>query len=733
MATLILTAVGTALGGPIGGALGALVGQQVDAAVFAPPTRRGPRLKELAVQSSSYGSPIPRHYGRMRAAGSVIWATDLAETREKSGGGKGRPKVVTFSYSSSFAVALASRPIVGIGRIWADGNLLRGAEGDLKASGTLRVHLGHGDQEADSLIAAAEGSKRAPAFRHTAYAVLEDLALAEFGNRVPALTFEVIADNGAVSVTNVLSDAVEGATVAPLSGEVSGYSIEAGTALDLIESFSAIFPLACTVDAGTVQIGPADKVAQNPPHLPQPVPALSNDDASGATGFIRQRDRQAARREAGLRYYDTARDYQPGFQRGSGRSRPGQQLTIDFPAALDAAAALTLADRLARRTAEPRETGLYRIAEIDPRFAPGREVSIVGDPARWRIEGWEWRREGVDLELRRVARQRLAGNVGGSADPGRANLPLDMLASPTHLAAIELPWDGSGSSGVPALFAAASAPSAGWSGAALFATDVGGGLVALGPSGRQRAAIGSVPVALAPAAPHLVDTINTLDVVLSGPDLVLTEASFAQLAMGANRAVVGNELIQFARCQPLGAGTWRLSNLLRGRGGTERGIMGHGGNERFVLIDEDLIPLDHTLVGDASRATIAALGLADPDPVVAGFLLPGITRRPLSPVHGCIAIADSGGLTLDWTRRARGAWRWPDAVATPLHEAVENYRIVLGDEAVPVAQWETAEPRLDINPALAAQLRLDAIGAWFTVRQRGDHDLSEPLFLGQLT
>ena len=89
MATLILSTVGTVLGGPIGGAIGSLIGQQIDLAIFGSPTRKGPRLKELSVQTSSYGAAIPRHYGRMRVAGSVIWATELKENREKSGGGKG--------------------------------------------------------------------------------------------------------------------------------------------------------------------------------------------------------------------------------------------------------------------------------------------------------------------------------------------------------------------------------------------------------------------------------------------------------------------------------------------------------------------------------------------------------------------------------------------------------------------------------------------------------------------
>src|SRR5690606_38242840 len=121
--------------------------------------------------------PVPRHFGTMRAAGTVIWATDLVESRERNGGGKGRPATTSYSYSASFAVALASRPIRGLRRVWADGMLLRGAAGDLKVAGALRVHLGQGDQPPDPLIASAVGAARCPAFRGLAYCVFEALQL----------------------------------------------------------------------------------------------------------------------------------------------------------------------------------------------------------------------------------------------------------------------------------------------------------------------------------------------------------------------------------------------------------------------------------------------------------------------------------------------------------------------------------------------------------------------------
>src|SRR3546814_5901761 len=96
----------------------------------------------------------------MRVAGSVIWATDLIERRTKSGGGKGRPSVTEYSYAVSLAVALSSRRVRRIGRIWADGNLLRGASGSYRERCTFRWHDGSEDRAVDTQIASATGAGR---------------------------------------------------------------------------------------------------------------------------------------------------------------------------------------------------------------------------------------------------------------------------------------------------------------------------------------------------------------------------------------------------------------------------------------------------------------------------------------------------------------------------------------------------------------------------------------------
>tara|TARA_R110002012_G_scaffold40547_10_gene111702 strand:+ start:9589 stop:13557 length:3969 start_codon:yes stop_codon:yes gene_type:complete len=207
MATLVLGAVGTAIGGSIGGSIlgvsaatiGGFVGSTIGSAVdswivssLAPSQRiEGPRLDSLRITSSTEGAVLPRVYGRMRMGGNVIWATDFREQTNTTsqgggkGGGGGKVTTTEYLYFASFAVALCEGPITGIGRIWADGKLLD------TAGITWRWYPGDEVQTADPFIAAKMGAASTPAYRGTAYVVLEDLALANYGNRLPQLTFEV--------------------------------------------------------------------------------------------------------------------------------------------------------------------------------------------------------------------------------------------------------------------------------------------------------------------------------------------------------------------------------------------------------------------------------------------------------------------------------------------------------------------------------------------------------------
>ncbi|MBJ3774812.1 baseplate multidomain protein megatron [Acuticoccus mangrovi] len=200
MATLVLQAAGQAVGGllgPVGAivgrAAGALAGNIIDQRLFGETTHRSVgRIDDVSVQTAAEGDPISRVYGRMRLAGTVIWATDFTEhgTTTSTGGKGGGSTVTEYSYTASFAVGLCEGTIARIGRVWADGEPL-----DLDQM-AHRIHTGEADQAADPLIEGIEGD--APAYRHLAYVVFENLPIGPYGNRLPQLTFEVIRPVGAL-------------------------------------------------------------------------------------------------------------------------------------------------------------------------------------------------------------------------------------------------------------------------------------------------------------------------------------------------------------------------------------------------------------------------------------------------------------------------------------------------------------------------------------------------------
>lgn len=129
----------------------------------------------------------------------MIWATDyeeVAATTEvqtsSGGGGKGggsssanASTQTTYSYYGNFAIAIAEGELTGLGRVWAAGNEL-----DLSTI-SYRFYSGSETQEADSLIVSRLGADNAPSYRGVAYIVFERLPLAQFGNRLPQLSFEV--------------------------------------------------------------------------------------------------------------------------------------------------------------------------------------------------------------------------------------------------------------------------------------------------------------------------------------------------------------------------------------------------------------------------------------------------------------------------------------------------------------------------------------------------------------
>ena len=724
MATLVLTALGTAIGGPLGGAIGGLIGSSLDQAVlFKPKGREGRRLTELQLQTSSYGAQIPKLFGTMRAAGSVIWATDLKEKRNRSGGGKGRPSVTSYSYSASFAVALSARRVRAVRRIWADGNLLRGVGGDFKSGlSAFRLHLGGEDQAADPLIASAEGVDRTPGHRGVAYAVFEDLQLADFGNRIPSLTFEVEADDGVVTIATVAVDLSGGALAAAADGSVDGFAAGGADVIDAIGPLVEAWDLAFVADedglrlTGTGGDETGHEIGAG---------ALCKRINGRAIDAVEQsgESADAVPLALSLRHYDAARDYQAGVQRvsrpGAGRVERG----IDLPVTMSGDAARRLAARHLGHDWTGRSAMTLRCGWDALRREPGDLVTVEAMPGRWRVEEREWEAMAVRLALRRVPGA--GGVLPDGASSGAIVRQTDAPHGPTILMLTDLPPLREAAATAP-LIAAAASGGEGWRNAALFVMS---DTVEANPVGRTapRAVMGDADEALGPGSWALIDLVNSLHVTLLAADMELGDADEAALAQGRNLCMVGRELLQFSRAVQTGAASFRLEGLRRGLFGTEWAMGGHVAGEPFLLIEEERLAEPFAGLGNGeigSTLRLSAVGIGDGEPVEAELTVSGEAVTPVAPVH-LRAVADgSGGWNLSWVRRSRNGWRWISGADVPLGEESERYELrVLADGAL-MRRVETTSPSWAYD---ADAFDADGGGALtIEVRQIGSFALGRP-------
>jgi hypothetical protein len=675
MATLLLTAAGTAIGGPIGGAIGAIIGQSVDAKLLKPKGRQGPRLGDLAVQTSSYGSAIPKLFGTIRVAGTVIWATDLSEERSKSGGGKGRPSTTSYSYSASFAVALSGREILGVRRIWADGKLLRGAAGDFKSATEYRLYLGDEEQKPDPLIVAEEGVGSAPAFRGIAYALFEDFQLADYGNRIPSLTFEVEADMAPVLIGAIAETLSEGAVVNGVTPAIRGYAANGDSVRGAIEALGDLVPLSFAEQGDALILLPPPGSVDE---LDEGVLGASAGDAGGRSE-VRRAAAGAIAVEIGLSYYDPARDYQTGLQRAT-RGAPRQKSEqFSVAAVLDAGVAKAFAEaRLAQLWAGRSEAVLHVPWRLSG-LRPSDVLRIPGEAGRWRVERWTLDRMVTTLQLRKLAGVLPAD---AEANPGRPASNPDMAHGATHIVLRDLPLGAEELPSRARLFAAAAGEEAGWRRAALMTSFDGG--VSWEPIGAstQPAIMGVATNAIGVAGSALFDEVNSIEVELLNDAMWLESREDAALAAGANLAALGSELIQFGSVEPLGGNRFRLSRLLRGRLGSEWAADGHEAGEDFVLIEADsFVLVEPRAASLGAEVRLLASGIADvPEGVLATASLTGEAIRPPAPVHLQAERLGSGAIAIHWTRRSRNGWAWLDGGGAPLGEESEAYRLTLSGD-----------------------------------------------------
>ena len=247
-----------------------------------------------------------------------------------------------------------------------------------------------------------------------------------------------------------------------------------------------------------------------------------------------------------------------------------------------------------------------------------------------------------------------------------------------------------------------------------------------------RAVLGIADTVLGDGAAWRMDLRGSVEVVLDHVGDALVSLADELLIDGANLCQIGDELLQFGQAEPVGAGRYRLSRLIRGRLGTEWACAAHGAGERFALIDAmRLAPLSVTPADVGTNFTLRAVGSGDAVPVEVTRMIHGRAMMPPSPVHGRIVGSGGDDRAISWVRRSRMGWGWADMADVPLGEEREAYAIAILASGSVRRSWESALPFTTYAAGALAD-DLAAAGAHpltIEIRQRGTWGLGPPLIL----
>ncbi len=171
------------------------------------------RLGEISEQTAKEGEARPIIWGIARPIkGNIIFMSkpikEMVKTYVGSGGKGGRKKQyqdVEHVYRY-YAIRVCEGPITGFRRIWRNNKLVYDARkgsswGQNNNAAFLKIaklYTGGWDQMPDPSIESFKGVGNVPAFRGTAYIVVNKEDLTELGGAVPQYTFEVVRKYGEI-------------------------------------------------------------------------------------------------------------------------------------------------------------------------------------------------------------------------------------------------------------------------------------------------------------------------------------------------------------------------------------------------------------------------------------------------------------------------------------------------------------------------------------------------------
>jgi hypothetical protein len=263
-----------------------------------------------------------------------------------------------------------------------------------------------------------------------------------------------------------------------------------------------------------------------------------------------------------------------------------------------------------------------------------------------------------------------------------ASLPVNTIvpAGPVAYELLDIPQVHDAQAG-PAFVAAMGGTLDGWQGGALMqSVDAGASWASLQDFAPPGATLGYASNSIGAVDSRLLDKGSQLAITLINGELF--DVTQAAMLAGANYFAYGQggrwEIIAAQLCTLQGGNDYILSDLLRGRFGTEWAMGLHVAGDTLVLLDTDevaAIAVSSSSIGLQRLYRGITVGRDISTDVDRAFTYQAVNVRPLSPIELTGHREASGNWALRWVRRTRGVAEMRDYVDADLGETSEAYQV----------------------------------------------------------
>lgn len=212
-----------------------------------------------------------------------------------------------------------------------------------------------------------------------------------------------------------------------------------------------------------------------------------------------------------------------------------------------------------------------------------------------------------------------------------------------------------------------------WPGAYVELSLDGGQNYIDGQTTRTGSVIGELVTPLGDHPHEFPDTVNRCEIKIKTPNELLTSTDLAGMLNRRNRAIIGDEIVNFADVDEVTPGVWDVGHWLRGRLGTD--AVAHSIGERFVLLDTAMfIPAELSWLGRDLTFRATTLGRPVDEATIITVPFTGASQTERRPAY-LSARRDGADAVISW----QGVGRLGAGANVAMGAYFQGYRVTLTD------------------------------------------------------